>query len=49
VVEVDALVDAREAAREAGDWGEADSLRARLEVLVTVDDTAKGLRVRRSP
>ncbi|MBM4396389.1 MAG: cysteine--tRNA ligase [Deltaproteobacteria bacterium] len=45
---VDALVEERRAAREAGDFARADALRAELAVMgVSVDDTPGGSRVRR--
>jgi cysteinyl-tRNA synthetase len=46
--EIDALVAAREAARAAKDWAEADRIRAELTARgITVEDTARGPEWRR--
>jgi cysteinyl-tRNA synthetase len=47
--EIQALIDEREAARRARDWGRADTLRGRLEELgILVEDTPAGPRWKRS-
>jgi cysteinyl-tRNA synthetase len=47
--EIQALIDEREAARRAQDWGRADTLRGRLEELgILVEDTPAGPRWKRS-
>jgi cysteinyl-tRNA synthetase len=48
-VEIQALIDEREAARRAREWGRADALRGRLEELgILVEDTPAGPRWKRS-